>query len=122
MTPFEPKQPAGPLLHICSRTNWRKAQDLGRLKDPSLDSEGFIHCSFVDQVLTPANALFTGQTDLILLVIDRSRLKSRLVIEDSYGSGMEFPHVYGPIELEAVTSTVDFPVNEDGTFSLPKSV
>lgn len=95
------------------------AKQAGVLKDPSLETEGFIHCSYLDQVPLPANALFTGQTDLLLLVIDPAKLASPLVIEDSYGSGTEFPHVYGPIELAAVTTTVPFPANDDGGFSLP---
>ncbi len=95
---------------------------MGELIDPSLESEGFIHCSYANQVLLPANALFRGQTDLLLLVIDPAILCSSLVVEDSYGSGTEFPHVYGPIELEAVISTVPFPANDDGVFSLPVSL
>ncbi len=110
------------LLHIISQENWERARELGELIDPSLESEGFIHCSYADQVLLPANALFSGQSDLLLLVIDPAILSSALVIEDSYGSGTEFPHVYGPIELEAVISTVPFPASDDSLFSLPESL
>ncbi len=116
----QPDQPSPePLLHIISEGNWVKARQEGVLTDPSLESEGFVHCSYPNQVLTPANALFTGQAELILLIIDPSKLGSPLVVEDSYGSGTEFPHVYGPIEIDAVTGTVPFPANDDGCFSLP---
>ncbi len=110
------------LLHIISGLNWERAKELGELRDPSLEREGFIHCSFADQVLIPANERFIGQTDLLLLIIDPADLTSRLVVEDSYGSGNEFPHVYGPIEIEAIVQTVPFPCNKSGAFSLPEGV
>ncbi len=110
------------LLHIITEGNWANARRLGVLSDPSLESEGFIHCSYADQVLLPANALFAGQTDLLLLAIDPSQLSSPLLVEDSYGSGNEFPHVYGPIELAAVITTFPFPPNEDGSFLLPTAL
>ena len=108
-----------PLLHITSRAAWQAARRAGSYRADSLASEGFIHCSTAAQVLTPANALFQGQPDLLLLVIDPARLSARIVWEDCYDAGQEFPHVYGPLELEAVLTTVLFPAGPDGRFSLP---
>ena len=62
------------LLHITSRPAWAAAQAQGFYHAPSLDTEGFIHCSRPEQVLMPANAMFRGQTDLILLGLDVSRI------------------------------------------------
>ena len=92
------------------------------LLDPSLETEGFIHCSYEDQVLVPANALFAGQSDLLLLVIDPKRLTSDLVVEDSYASGTAFPHIYGPIDLDAVIDSIPFPCNSEGLFHLPGEI
>ncbi len=86
---------------------------------PSLAMEGFIHCSYLRQVLTPANQRFRGRTDLVLLVLDPERIPSPLIVEDSYGSGTEFPHVYGPIPIDSIRRIVNFPSNEDGSFDLP---
>lgn len=111
------------LLHIAPRARWAAALTNGSAyTDPSLDAEGFIHCSTPEQVLIPANERFVGQSDLVLLVIDPARLDAELVFEDCYESGMEFPHVYGPIPTAAVTDVVDFPPNDDGTFDLPAGV
>ncbi len=107
------------LLHISSPREWADAQAAGRYLDPSLDDEGFIHLSTPAQILIPANERYAGQEGLMLLKIDGDKLTSPLVFEDSYGSGIEFPHVYGPIDLDAVVDTIDFPVNPDGTFDLP---
>ncbi len=107
------------LLHISSPSEWAAAQAAGSYLAASLESEGFIHLSTPEQVLIPANERYHGRDDLILLVIDGHKLTSALVFEDSYGSGIEFPHVYGPIDLDAVTTTIAFPAKTDGSFDLP---
>ena len=88
-------------------------------RDPSLDTEAFIHCSTVEQFLIPANERFAGRDDLVLLIIDTDRLEIEPVYEDCYESGTRFPHVYGPIPMEAVIDVVDFPPDDDGRFSEP---
>lgn len=107
------------ILHITHRSDWEAAQDAGDYRLDTLATEGFIHCSTPEQVLGPANEFYRGQSDLVLLVIDPERLASELVYEDSYDSGTAFPHVYGPLNLDAVTSVVPFPPRPDGTFELP---
>ncbi len=107
------------ILHITTRSEWEAARVLGDYRLDTLDSEGFIHCSTPQQVLGPANALFHGQKDLVLLVIDPARLAAELVYEDCYEAGESFPHIYGPLNLDAVVSVVPFPPLPDGSFALP---
>ncbi len=107
------------ILHIASREEWAAARALGEYRAGSLAGEGFIHCSTPSQVLGPADALFRGRTDLVLLVIDPARLRVPLVYEDSHGNGVLFPHLYGPLNLDAVTRVVPFPPGPDGRFALP---
>ncbi|VAW33573.1 Glutathione S-transferase domain protein [hydrothermal vent metagenome] len=107
------------ILHITTEAAWQTAVSAGAYRADSLASEGFIHCSTVAQLLMPANAMYKGQTDLILLKIDPSRLTAVLTYEDCYETGHQFPHIYGPLNLDAVTGFVPFPPNPDGTFSLP---
>lgn len=107
------------LLHITSAEQWNVAIADGVLIDPSLEREGFIHCSTPDQVLIPANDRYAGRRDLLLLVVDPSAIDAEVVFEDSYGSGIAFPHVYGPIPTDAVRGVVDFPPGPDGRFRLP---
>ncbi|WP_420629528.1 DUF952 domain-containing protein [Candidatus Leptofilum sp.] len=110
------------ILHIMTETAWQTAVAVGEYRADSLESEGFIHCSTVEQVLMPANQMFAGQTDLILLMIDPTKLTARLMYEDCYESGHQFPHIYGPLNLDAVTGFVAFSPDADGRFSLPKSL
>ncbi len=107
------------ILHITTENEWQTAVTAGAYRADSLESEGFIHCSTTAQVLLPANQLYTGRTDLILLTIDPSKLTAELVYEDCYETGQAFPHIYGPLNLEAVTGFVKFPPNPDGSFFLP---
>ncbi len=107
------------IVHITASDDWEAAQANGEYRSNSLETEGFIHCSTPDQVLGPANAFYRGQQNLVLLLIDPARLAARLVYEDSYASGTEFPHIYGPLNLNAVVGVVPFPARSDGSFDLP---
>ena len=105
------------ILHITSRADWRTALEDGAYRAASLQTEGFIHCSRPDQVASVANALYAGQTNLVLLHIDPDLLQSELRWEAVAGD--EFPHVYGPINLGAVLDVTAFAPAGDGRFHYP---
>jgi uncharacterized protein (DUF952 family) len=114
------------ILHITTRKEWLAAQAGGEYRAPSLDTEGFIHCSTEKQVVQVANAFYRGQNDLVLLNIDETKLGPEVKWEPPAGPPAEghsksdkFPHVYGPINLSAVASVLDFEPASNGTFSLP---
>lgn len=107
------------ILHMTTRAAWETAVAAGQYTADSLASEGFIHCSTPAQVLGPANALFRGQQGLVLLCIAAALVQAPIVYEDCYESGQAFPHIYGPLNLDAVTAVRDFAPNRDGTFALP---
>ena len=114
------------ILHVTRRTDWLAAQRTGEYSPDSLSTEGFIHCSRPDQVVRVANFLFTGQRGLVLLVVDPAILTSELKWEPTSGAPPEvsmvtelFPHVYGPLNLEAVVRVLDFEPGPDGKFTLP---
>jgi uncharacterized protein (DUF952 family) len=110
------------ILHMCGRAEWPPA-DVYRPE--SLAVEGFVHCSDFGTVHMPANALFAGRTDLVLLVIDPVRLDVPVCWElPEVGPPDQplFPHVYGPIPTAAVVAVHDFPPGPDGIFRLPGSL
>jgi uncharacterized protein (DUF952 family) len=108
------------ILHFCPRVARQAAQQRGEYRGDTLATEGFIHCSTADQVHLPANALVRGRTDIVLLEIDSSRLESPVRWESADPGSMEFPHVYGPISVDAVIGVHEFPPNADGTFTVPQ--
>jgi len=103
------------IYHWCARNDWENTGD--EYTAPSLVSEGFIHCSFLDQVERTATQWNAGQLDLVLLVVNEEGLP--VVVEDSYNAGEDFPHVYGPIPRTAVVMSAPFPPETDGSFRLP---
>lgn len=109
------------IYHIISKADWEAARNIELYRGDTLETEGFIHCSDADQVADTANFLFGGRTDLLLLEIDPSALTKPLKYEDA-GDGRLFPHVYGPVEVAAVTRIFPFPPGQDGRFTLPKEL
>lgn len=114
------------ILHITSAAEWKDAQARGSYVAPSLEIEGFIHCSTDKQVTQVANAFYRGKTDLVLLVIDEGRLAPELKWEAPAGAPAQgisqadkFPHIYGPLNLDAVVQVVALTADEHGIFSLP---
>ncbi len=92
------------IIHITSRQTWKEAQKLGTYQADTLESEGFIHCCQPDQVKIVLEKWFQGAKDLVLLEIDPDKIKSKIVFENLEGGEELFPHIYGPINLDAVKS------------------
>lgn len=69
-----------------------------------MQAEGFIHCSTADQVQGVLERYYAGRKELLKLTIDPARLSSPLKFELAPSVNEEFPHVYGPINPEAVIS------------------
>ncbi|MEM9419723.1 MAG: DUF952 domain-containing protein [Planctomycetota bacterium] len=110
------------ILHITQEQAWSDAQAEGRYEAPSLHSQGFIHCSTNEQVLDVANVLFKDQTDLVLLCINRDKIVPEVRYENCEDGDRLFPHIYGPLNLDAVLDIVPFTADDDGSFQLPRQV
>jgi uncharacterized protein (DUF952 family) len=89
---------------------------------------GFIHFSTRQQVVGTANVFYAGQCGLVLLVVDPSKLRQELRWEspahphpqpDSPTNSQLFPHLYGPLNLDAVVDVFDFEPDPNGKFALP---
>jgi len=115
------------ICHITTRAAWEAGQATGLFRSPEFDEFKFIHCSPCEQVLMVANAYFAGRTGLMLLVVDPARLTSPVRWEPPHWSGrlpgftdgLLFPHVYGPINVDAVVRTAELVPNETGAFVMP---
>ncbi len=107
------------LVHLCTNAEWEQACRIGERVAPSLTADGFIHLSAPYQVHLPANRLFAGRADLLLLWLDVARLQAPLRWEAGVAGdpgSMRFPHLYGPIPVAAVVNTSYYAPDENGTF------
>jgi uncharacterized protein (DUF952 family) len=107
------------LLHICAAPDWVNAQRRGEHRPDSLRDAGFVHLSTPQQVHLPANRLYAGRTDLLLLHIDTSRLEAPVRWERGDATdpaSMLFPHLYGPLPVSAVIAVTEYRPGGDGRF------
>lgn len=105
------------ILHITQTSEWEQAKITGIYYNNTLDSEGFIHCSTIEQIEKTANTFFCDRAGLILLCIDSEKVQSEIKYE---AVGEEkFPHIYGMLNIDAVIDTIAFPPDTNGNFKLP---
>lgn len=108
------------ITHITKRELWDKAKRKGIYVNKSLESDGFIHCSDLNQVIKVANFLFKGQRYLVLLYINEDKVNAEIKYEDLYNAGEDYPHIYGPLNIDAVEDIKEFIPNKEGDFELPE--
>lgn len=107
-------------VHLCSVREWTAATERGAHRPPSLAHVGFVHLSIPQQIHLPANRLYAGRTDLVLLHIDAARLVSPVRWEPGVPAdpdGMEFPHLYGELPVQAVIRVTSYLPGPDGLFA-----
>lgn len=98
------------VFHIARSGDWEAALAEGSYRMSTLDrtlaEEGFVHCACREQVAGVRERYCAGQSGLLVLAVDVDRLGAEVRFEDGGGSGGGelFPHVYGPIEVDAVVS------------------
>jgi glutathione S-transferase len=100
------------IYHIAEAADWEQAQRDGQYtmstRGRTLAEEGFIHASTAAQVPLVAAAYYRDAPDLVLLVIDTERVGPELRYEQVPGQPDPYPHIYGPLNLDAVLETRPF--------------
>ena len=107
------------IVHIARQKEWDDAQESGEYTPADFDK--FIHCSTPDDVASVANEDFSGEDDLVLLWIDPPKVKAGIIYERAAGQevGPLFPHIYGPLNIDAVLKADKLKPWEAGGFVLP---
>ena len=107
------------IYHMCRADEWQAARMQGVYPGSSQDqADGFIHFSSLDQVAVSAAKHRAGQDGLVLLSVDPESLGDALKWEESRG-GVKFPHLYGPLKVDAVTEVHDLTLGPDGRHRFP---
>ena len=108
------------IYKICSASAWRKAERQGVYRGSADDiRDGFIHFSLPSQVAETARKHFFGQTGLFLIEVDADALGDALRWESSRDDEL-FPHLYGELDLGAVTNVLDMHARSDGSHDIPE--
>jgi uncharacterized protein (DUF952 family) len=94
------------IYHLTTVEEWEDAQDRGSYEPPSFQREGFIHCCTEEQLDSVQERHFQGQENLVKLAIDPLLLNEKLQYDRDEQLQQEFPHIYGPLNLNAVTQIV----------------
>jgi len=110
----------GLLVHLCGIDEWSAARASGGIHPAASGAAGqFIHLSTPDQVHQPANRLFRGRDDLVLLHVDPALLDAPVRWEPGVATDPEsmlFPHLYGALPVRAVIRVSAYPPDPDGSF------
>jgi uncharacterized protein (DUF952 family) len=111
------------IYHLAAAAEWRSAQADGSYRrstaERSLEQEGFIHCSTAAQLRRTADAFYRDRDDVVLLGIDPARIHSEIRWETPADRPDAFPHIYGPIDLDAVVAVTPLALADDGRLVLP---
>ena len=109
------------IYHITTVGEWERALRDGQYamstRGRTLAEEGFIHASTAEQVAPVATMFYQDVPDLVVLVIDADRVKPGIRYERVPGFDQPFPHIYGPLNTDAVVATVRLEPGPDGDYS-----
>ncbi len=90
------------IYHIVLPETWEKFKDLDFYEAESLQTEGFIHCSFAEQIEGVLERYYQGAERVLILTVEPEKLTSKLVNEPSINNEI-YPHIYGKINRQAIT-------------------
>ncbi len=101
---------------LSSQAEYQQALDNGSLVRESLQSEGFIHASPRSQLNRIANKYYQGKEQPLILVVDKKLISPQVKWEPATG-GL-YPHIYGPLNINAVTHAEEISLADDGNFHI----
>ena len=90
------------IFHICLPASWQSQLGDPEYSDPSLESEGFIHCSTKEQLDGTLARYFRDIPELLILEILPSAVAENLRFEPAPHSQERYPHIYGTIPKGAI--------------------
>ena len=107
------------IYHILPQAVYAALDIAQPYRSETLATEGFTHCTAdLELLLWVANRFYRQVAGpFVLLCIDEARVTSPVRWEESDGN--LFPHIYGPLNWDALERVVDFPRSADGAFVSP---
>jgi uncharacterized protein (DUF952 family) len=99
--------PVPHIFHITTRDQWETALIKGVYMAATQAEEGFMHCSTADQVAGVLERYYAGRSGLVKLKIDPDKLSCPLIYELATSVNQLFPHLYGPLNVNAVVEITE---------------
>ncbi|MCV9385594.1 DUF952 domain-containing protein [Reichenbachiella ulvae] len=96
------------IFHLVDRQFWESQTYDANYSHPSLESEGFIHCSVAGELAKSYELYFEASAELVLLAIDPKHLDNKVEWEYVEAREASFPHVMGTINKTAIHSALIF--------------
>jgi uncharacterized protein (DUF952 family) len=110
------------IYKICPASAWREAERAGVYHGSADDTrDGYIHFSEAKQLAGTLDKHYRGQSGLFLIAVDAEKLGDALRFEPSRNDEL-FPHLYGDLDLGAVTAVYELPTRGDGSHAVPEAV
>jgi len=101
---------------LSSQAEYQQALNAGTLIRDSLKSEGFIHATPKSQLNRLANKYYKEKLSPLILMVDKKLITAQVKWEPATG-GL-YPHIYGPLNINAVTKIEEISLAEDGNFHI----
>ncbi len=111
-----------PILFLISKQDFEVFKTSGTFEPASFQEEGFVHCSFKEQVRAVATKHYKDRQDIMLLELNEARVSAWLNVEDLKAKGEVFPHVYRVLAWQDVFRVHVFSCSNEGEFELPDSL
>lgn len=107
------------IYHIISKEKWNQLKNKSYYSPNSLSREGYIHCSYAEQLLKVAQTFYKGQRNLVVLCINESKISNLLKSEDLFNLKENYPHVYGELPVSCIEKIVELLIDSNGDFIKP---
>ena len=113
------QKPKSIIYHMLPAAIWEAQSADVPYEGDTLATEGFIHCTSERELLIKVANNFYRETagPFVILYLDEAAIDAEVRWE---AAGMHtFPHIYGPLNLNAVIKVISFPQGADGVFQMP---
>ena len=100
------------IYHIVTPEVWDKFKNEDFYEAESLQTEGFVHCSFAEQLEMVLERYYKDAEKVLILEIETDELTSKLVNEPSTNDEI-YPHIYGKINKNAIVGIEEGKLSTD---------
>lgn len=104
------------IAHCMKKNTWNKLRNDAYWGYQDLENEDLIHCSPIKYLWRVLPNFENEEEELVIICIDEEKLKAEVRYEDDDGCGRYYPHVYGPINSDAVTMVLDYLKDDEGHY------